>query len=207
MENVVTVIFNVESEAYQAFSELKREVVNDAYVISQMELVKKEYGRIISCEGYDTGITTTDDTSRGGLIGMFTGVLAGPLGMLFGGAMGTLIGSAIDAEDAVKNISMIERVSRKLGNGETALIALVMEENVGVLDTKLQHFKTTIIREDAALVAQEIEDARELQLEMEKEAKKKMREKNRMERRREIDEKRLKIKADFDKLKNKLNKT
>ncbi|HBA98007.1 MAG TPA: hypothetical protein DCZ23_07860 [Lachnospiraceae bacterium] len=101
---------------------------------------------------------------------------------------------------------MMEQVSQKLGDGDTALIALVMEDDKNIFDARLGNFQTDIIRQDAALVAQEIEDARELQIEMEREARRKIHEKNRMERKKEIEEKRLKIKADFEKVKNKLNR-
>ncbi len=41
MENIVSVTFEVESEAYQAMSILKRNAVSDLYAISQTALIKK----------------------------------------------------------------------------------------------------------------------------------------------------------------------
>ena len=75
MENIVTVIFKVGSQGYQAFSELKRDTFNDDYVISGMALVKKERGQIIAQEAYDAGLRTVDDTTMGGLIGGLIGIL------------------------------------------------------------------------------------------------------------------------------------
>jgi hypothetical protein len=41
-ENLILVNYKVESEAYQALSELKRETTNANYTISQAVIVKKE---------------------------------------------------------------------------------------------------------------------------------------------------------------------
>lgn len=204
MEQVVTVVFKVESEAYQAFSQLKRDMTNHSYIITQMMLVKKENGLIIPCETSDSGITTTDDTLKGGLIGMLAGVLGGPLGMLFGSSTGALIGFIKDAGDAEKIVSMAEQVSRALKEGDTALIALVREENPELLDGRFQSFETTILRQDAAVVAQEIEEAKELQKEIEKAADLKAREMKKADRKQKIEEKRVQIQAEFEKIGQKM---
>ena len=41
MENVLMVLFEVESEAYQALAELRHDAVNSSYTISQMGLVRR----------------------------------------------------------------------------------------------------------------------------------------------------------------------
>lgn len=206
MENVVTVIFNEQGDAYRAFSELKKDLVNTSCTITQMALVKKTNGQIVTCEGFDTGITTADDTHKGGLIGMFIGILGGPLGMLFGGSVGALIGSVIDSGDSSNNLSMIEQVSQSLNEGEVALVALAMETGTEMLDARLQPYQVTIIRQDAAIVAQEVEEAKALQKEMETEAKTRMREAKKAERKQDIEEKREKIRADFETFKNRFSK-
>lgn len=206
MENVVTVIFNEEVDAYRAFSELKRDLINNSCTITQMALVRKKGGQIVTCEGFDTGITTTDDTHKGGLIGMFVGMLGGPLGMLFGSSVGALIGSAIDANDSSNSLSLIEKVSQKLNEGEVALVALTIETGTEMLDARLQPYHATIMREDAAVVAQEVEEAKKLQEEMYAEAKKKMREAKKAERKQDIEEKRKKIRSDYEAFKDRFSK-
>ena len=47
-ENVIVAIFNVPSEAYQAFSELKAHTQTVDSLIAQAVLVKKENGLLIS---------------------------------------------------------------------------------------------------------------------------------------------------------------
>ena len=45
MENVVMITFDVEAQAYQAFSQLKNDSVNSAYTILQMAVIKNEDGK------------------------------------------------------------------------------------------------------------------------------------------------------------------
>ena len=46
MENVVMITFDVEAQAYQAFSQLKNDSVNSAYTILQMAVIKNGDGKI-----------------------------------------------------------------------------------------------------------------------------------------------------------------
>lgn len=56
MENIVTVVFKRESEAYQALAELKRDQVNYGYKIVQLGIVKKENGIDKPIEGFDSDL-------------------------------------------------------------------------------------------------------------------------------------------------------
>ena len=205
MENVITVIFPAENEAYRAFSDIKRDMLNPSFVIAQLVLVKKEHdGKISVREAVNSGVNIGDDTAAGGLIGMLAGVLGGPLGMLFGGAFGTLAGMAADSIDAAKEVSLTEQVSRKLLEGDTALIALAQETDENVFDSRLSAFQTTIIRHDAAVVAAEVERALELEAELAREAKRKMREEKKEEIKQKIQAKKEELKAKFEEIKAKI---
>lgn len=204
MENVLMVLFEVESEAYQALAELRHDAVNSSYTISQMGLVKNKEGRILPCEGFDSGVDTRDDMVKGGLIGGLLGILGGPIGMLFTGSMGALIGSVKDSSDAEKNVSMLERVSGKMGEGNVALIALVQEEDESILNRCLSKFKTETIRWDAAVIAEEVEEAQKLEKEMKRQAKERMRDQKKEEYRQNLEQKRAKIHADFEMLKERM---
>ena len=206
MENVAMVLFDVESEAYQALAELKRDAVNSSYMISQMGLVKKQNGRIMPCEGFDSGVDTSDDFVIGGLLGGFVGILGGPLGVLFSGSLGALLGNVKDTLDAEKDISMLEYVGEKTQEGQVALIALLQETDEQIFDRRVSKFKTEILRWDAAVIADEVEEAEKLEKEMEKQARDRMRSRKREERRQNIEEKRNKIHADMEAFKEKFKK-
>ena len=175
-ENVSLVNYNVESEAYQALSELKRETSNANYTISQAAVVKKENGTLHIMDSFVNGAATGDDTWKGSLIGSLVGILGGPLGVLLGGSMGMLIGGAVDANDMADNASLLEKAGDSISDGETAIILLAQEEHETALTAKLNHFEATITRFDAAEVAAEVEHAREVEKQMAREAREKMRE-------------------------------
>ena len=171
-ENLILVNYKVESEAYQALSELKRETSNANYTISQAAIVKKENGTLNIMDGFVNGAMTGDDTWKGSLVG----ILGGPLGVLLGGSMGMLIGGAVDANDMAENASLLEKAGDSILDGETAIILLAQEEYETALTAKLNNFDVSITRFDAAEVAAEVEHAREIEKQMAKEAREKMRE-------------------------------
>ena len=161
--NVVVGLFEVESEAFQAMTELKNDPGSDKSYFSQAALVKKEGGALRALDSFDIGSETLNDTAKGGLIGALVGILGGPIGILLGGAFGALIGSAVDSGDAIDNASVIEQIAGKMDDGDVAIIGIAEEENEDILDQKLQKFNTLIIRCDAAVVEAEVAKAREME--------------------------------------------
>ena len=206
MENVLAVIFEVESEGYQAITTLRQQPLTEQYGILQMSLIKRTGKTVTECDSFQSGVHTTDDTRRGGVIGGLLGVLGGPIGVMLLGSTGALAGSVIDAKDAEKSESLIEKVAEKLTDNSVALIALVTEENEAALDAKLTPFKADIVRFDAADIAQEVEDAEKMQKEMERQARQQLRESKKAERKEAVEKHRAKIKADFEAFKAKFKK-
>ncbi len=174
-ENVVLVNYRVESEAYQALSELKRESVNANYTISQAMIVKRVGGRLSVMDGFVNGGATGDDTWRGGLLGGLIGILGGPIGVLLGGSVGMLVGGAVDAGEMAGNASLLEKAGDSIADGETAIILLAQEAYETALTAKLNNFDVSITRLDAAEVAAEVEHAKEVERQMAKETREKLR--------------------------------
>lgn len=206
MQNVLAVIFREESEGFQAMTQLRQLPSTEKAAILQMVLVKNQDKKISVCDSYDSGLNTTDDMILGGLIGSLVGVLGGPLGVLLMGSYGVLAGSLFDEEDALDSEIMLEAVADKMVDGEVALIALVNEEDESYLDAQLGSFKAEIIRFDAAVVADEIEQAQEMEKEMARQARADMKKAKKAERKEKIDEKRAKIAADWESFKAKFKK-
>ena len=203
MENIVTAIFKVGSQGYQAFSEIKRDPYNASYTISELALVKKQSGYISLQESVHT---LFENTIMAGLIGGLVGVLGGPIGVLLGGSIGLATGSAIDARSEAKNVTLAERVTTSMNDGDVALIALVQETDQSSLDSKLKAFDVTIIRRDAATVQHEIQEAARIQKALVKQVKKELRAQQSAERKANIEKEKKKIKQAFDELKQKLAK-
>ncbi len=206
MENIIIVNFNVESEAYQALTELKSKAITENYVISQALLVKNTDGKIDTLDAFDTGVETRNDTRMGGLIGSLLGIAGGPLGMVIIGGYGALIGSAVDWGDAAQNASLMEHVLDCVTEDKAVLIAVVQEEAASAFDANFEKFQAEVTRFDAAEVAAEVAEAQRVQEEMAREAKKQLREAKKNDRRQAIEERRNKIKTHFSEVKAKHKK-
>ena len=167
MENIVVSIFRVESEAFQAFSELKQFGQTENTKIAQASIVKNEDGIIKVKDSFDLMDSFGSDYFEGGLIGSLIGILGGPLGVLFGFVAGGTIGAFIDLDkDLDKEFdksALITTVSEKLTNGEVAIIALVQEKDESVLNAIFEKYQTIIARWDIATVAAEVESALQIQ--------------------------------------------
>ena len=205
-QNVLVGIFEVESEAFQAMTELKQNPGTEKSFLAQAALVKKENGAVRTLDWFDTGANTMDDAAIGGLVGALFGIIGGPIGILLGGSYGALIGSAVDTGDALGDVSMIEQITGKLVDNEVAIIGLASEEDEAVLDAKFSKFKTTLVRFDAAVVAAEVEEAQKMEKEMARQAKKELRDSKKAERKQKVEEKRSKLSADFEAFKAKFAK-
>lgn len=167
MENVVTAIFKVESEAYKAFTEIRQAPVADNYIVAEAALVKRGEKYIEVVESYDAVGLTTDDTATGLIVGSVVGLLGGPLGVLFGAGVGALVGSLFDEGDAIDSASLLKATSVKLYDGDVALIALVQEDEPA-FDAAFAGYDVTIIRHFAADVMEEVERGRETEAEIAK---------------------------------------
>lgn len=174
-ENIVIASFSVESEAYQAITEIRANPLTEHYAVLQGQVLKNENGRLEEKDGFSTDITTGDDTFAGGMIGSLVGILGGPLGMLLSGSMGALIGAGVDAGDAESEAALLEKAGEKINKGDTAILLLVQEDSEDELNKEFSKFQSTVTRLDAAEVSAEIEHAKEVEEQMAKEARDKLR--------------------------------
>ncbi|MGN1401037.1 MAG: DUF1269 domain-containing protein [Bacillus sp. (in: firmicutes)] len=177
MENVVLTYFDVESEGYQAISELKKVATfEDRFTLSQVALIKKEDGQIYVKESFDTGKRTNDDLLKGGLIGGLIGILAGPVGILLGMWAGASVGSLKDARDLEVEDNLLLSITSRLIDGDEAIIAVIEEKTEEAYDRVMDQFDSVTIRYDAQYIRKEVNHAFEVQKHLHKEAREKMRE-------------------------------
>ncbi len=206
MQNVLAAVFEIESEGYQAITTLRQNPVADNYAILQMALIKRVGKTVSVCDSFNSGISTNDDSLRGGLVGSMLGILGGPIGVLLMGSAGALTGSLVDTSDAISGASLVETVANKMVDGTVALVAVVEEDSEAALDAKLGKFKAEILRFDAAVIAEEVEEAERLQKEMERQARAQLRATKKEEYKKSIEEKRTKLAADFEAFKARFKK-
>ena len=209
MENIVVSIFRVESEAFQAFSELRQFGQTENTKLAQASIVKAEDGIIKVKDSFDLMNSFGSDYFEGGLMGSLIGILGGPLGVLFGFVAGGTIGASIDLDKELDKelaeSALITTVSEKLTNGEVAIIALVQENDESVLNAIFEKYQTIIARWDIATVAAEVESALQIQQDLAHQAEARLiadkKEARKEARREKFDKLKADIKEKFDKLK------
>ena len=207
MLNVVVSIFEVESEAYQAITELKNQKGLKTSIMSEAVLVDKKNGYYTILDNFVIDPDAMDDMAKGGLIGMCIGILGGPLGMLLGASVGSFAGVVSETDKTAETASMLEQMILKLSDNTLAIIGLAEEKDESEIDELLSKYKTIIARFDAAVVEQEVERARDMEKEMENLAKLEVRNQKKEEHQAKVEERRNKMKARFAAIKEKHKKT
>lgn len=204
MQNVITAIFENESEGYQMITELRNAPVTEKAAILQMALVKCDENGLELCDRYE-GIATGAGTMVGGLTGSLIGILGGPLGVLLMGTTGMMAGSMADAGGALSGEALMETVAGKLYKGEVGLIILAEEEDESYIDGVLSKVPVEILRYDALDIAEEVDEAIQIQEEMDRQARMKLRQDRKTAReeewKKEREERKAELEADFEEFK------
>ena len=113
-------------------------------------------------DGYSLGPGAADGTATGMMIGALVGILGGPIGVILGAGIGGLAGNASDTDRAIDTVNAVAVVADKLFEGETAIVALVREDEPA-FDAVFAGYKTTILRYDAADISADVEELRQLE--------------------------------------------
>ena len=198
MQNIITAIFENESDGFQAITELRQAPVTEQAAILQMALVKCDASGLTLSDHYDGIASSAEGMLIGGLMGSLIGILGGPLGVLLMGTSGALAGSMVDMTESVTGEALMETVAGKLVEGEAALIILVEEEDEAYLDGKLNKFQVEILRHDALDIAEEGEEAIKIQKEMDRQARMQLRRSKAEDYKKQLQEKREVRKAELE---------
>ncbi|EHI75504.1 membrane protein [Streptococcus criceti] len=201
MENLVVSIFRTESQAYQAFAELKAFKQTTATKVAQIVLVKNENGHILEQERFDFEDSTANASLAGGLLGGVIGLIGGPVGVLYGAAAGGLYGLAAGDTVDTTETGLIDVVSRKLVAGETAIVALVQEDNEAVINGYFTKYDTEVLRWDVDTVTAEVEAAIKVEADLYNQARAQMKAERKAERKAKVEQFKSNVKAKFEKLK------
>ena len=196
MYNVVVSVFLVESEAFQAFTELRLTPAGEEYIVAEAALIKNKEG-VTSVE--DTFALRAPDSaqSTGIIIGSLAGVLGGPIGVLLGASYGAIVGGTVDATTALDNLSAIEVLAGKIFEGETVIVALVKEEEPA-FDKAFEKYDITLVRYDAADIIEDVNRAYDLQAEADNLLIEQLRADRKAEREVRREERRAELKAKFE---------
>ena len=162
-KRVIILNFQVESQAYQAFSEIKK--------LHAVRSIKGEQMAVVSHDPNGThqfkiedfiDFTGNNKSSTGGLIGMLVGVLGGPLGILLGWFAGGMIGATQDAKEIKDAQTVFDFVGNKIGEGATGLILIAdVEDNRPLNQLVMMELGGEITRLDYEDVEKDVHDAKE----------------------------------------------
>ncbi|WP_338752918.1 DUF1269 domain-containing protein [Bacillus sp. FJAT-52991] len=172
-KKVLIMTFEMNSQAYEAFSKLKELHLQQRIVVEQMAIVNHDEAHSFQVKDF-LDMTGNDKLITGGLIGMLVGILGGPLGMLLGWTTGSIIGGTGDASEVKDALSAFEKTSDAISQGKTGLIVIASEYAEEVID-QLVHGELNgeVIRLHEQSVREEVEAARQAEKELRKEARKK----------------------------------
>ncbi|MBQ9001212.1 MAG: DUF1269 domain-containing protein, partial [Eggerthellaceae bacterium] len=159
-------------------------------------LIQNKSNMIDLIDGYGYG-PVDGGASKGMVIGSLIGILGGPIGVLLGAATGALAGSVSDDNRAIDTASVVAVVAGKIYDGETAIAALVQEEEPA-FDAVFADYKTTVIRYDAADIADDVERFYDFGAELTNQMVQEVKADRKAERAERREEQRAKIKAGFD---------
>lgn len=160
MEKQVAVLtFGEDTQSYKAFSVIKKYHLEHQLKVEQIAVIKRKIDGELSVEDF-LDITGADKTNKGGLIGMFVGILGGPFGVLLGGLIGSTIGIFRDKKEVTHAYSVFENTLKSIKPGKTGVIAIVEETKEDVLDNIVHEGNGKIDRYLEAELRSEIEAAR-----------------------------------------------
>jgi|tagenome__1003787_1003787.scaffolds.fasta_scaffold20856756_2 uncharacterized membrane protein len=171
--SVIAVAFEDDRSAYKALTVLKELDAQDRVDVREAVVVTRgEDGQVVTKD--EVTSTFLPGTAGGGLIGLLVGIIGGPLGMLLGGSYGLLAGSLFDLYDADETGSALSAISSSVKPGRTALLAVVEEQSVEVVDTAMTDLGGTVLRRAVADVEAEIAAAEEAESTAKQEARKEL---------------------------------
>ena len=160
-ENIIVTTFSEDSRAYEALARLKELAAEDQIDLHDGAVAERAQDGTLHLRdatgNEDDGLATL----TGGTIGLLIGILAGPLGVLLGGAVGLLAGAIVDAEDDDETDSVLEHISRSIGNGETAVLADLDESGPVAVDAAMAALAGRVTRYARSDVEAEIAGAEE----------------------------------------------
>jgi uncharacterized membrane protein len=145
MSKFIFVLFPNEAKAYEGTRALK-----DLHAEGSLSL----YDMAVVTKGADGKLAVKDEadsgpigTGVGALVGGLTGLLGGPVGAAMGLSVGAMAGSFSDIFRMGVGSDFVDKVSRQLSPGKTAIVAEVEEDWVTPLDTRMAAIGGVVVRE------------------------------------------------------------
>ncbi|RTE93204.1 DUF1269 domain-containing protein [Bradyrhizobium sp. LVM 105] len=144
MSRFVVTTFGTEAKAYEGTHALKELHAEGELTLYGFAVIAKDAGGQVSIKEAPDDLT---GTALGTLVGALVGLLGGPAGVVVGMTAGMMLGSIGDLINIGVGADFVDKVSRELAPGKTAVIAEVDEEWVTPLDTRMEAIGGSVARE------------------------------------------------------------
>src|SRR3954447_6765974 len=154
-ENVILVTFQDESLPFEALASVRQLDATQQIVLRDAAVVSRSDTGQLSLRD-ETDDDDAPGTVTGGIVGLIVGILGGPIGVLFGGAVGLMAGSLYDLAGEEDTDSDLEHIARDIPNGTTALIAALGEYGRAPLDDAMRALDGSVSRYARADVEAEL---------------------------------------------------
>jgi uncharacterized membrane protein len=144
MDNIVVVVFENESKAYQGSQALREmEIEGSIHLYAKAVLSSDADGKVQVKQSSDLGAAAT----AGGLvIGALIGLLGGPVGAAIGAGVGTSGGFLYDMAHLGVSQDYLDGVGKSLKPGKAAVVAEIWEDWTLPVDTTMQSFGGVVFR-------------------------------------------------------------
>jgi uncharacterized membrane protein len=145
MSKFVVAIFPNEAKAYEGTRAMKDLQAEGSLTLYGMAVVTKGAdGKAIVKETADPGPL---GMGVGALTGGLVGLIGGPAGAAVGLATGTMLGGWSDLFNLGVGTDFLDKVSRELSPGKSAVVAEVEEDWVTPVDTRMEAIGGTVLRQ------------------------------------------------------------
>lgn len=145
MSKFVVAIFPTEAKTYEGTRAMKDLQAEGSLTLYGLAVVTKAAdGKAVVKETADRGPL---GTGVGALVGGLVGLVGGPAGAAVGLATGTVLGGWSDLFNLGVGTDFLDKVSRELSPGKSAVVAEVEEDWVTPLDTRMEAIGGTVLRQ------------------------------------------------------------
>jgi len=144
MDKMLAVVFKDEKAAYEGTRALSDLNAQGSIELDALAVIKKNADGGVSTKQVDGDFPI--QTFAGTAIGAVTGLLAGPIGVAAGGAVGAWAGMVGDLYAAGVDANFVSDVSSALTPGKCAVVAEVEEEWVTPIDTSMEAIGGVVYR-------------------------------------------------------------
>lgn len=145
MSKFVVAIFPTEAKAYEGTRAMKDLQAEGSLTLYGQAVVTKDAGgKAVVKDSADRGPL---GMGVGALAGGLVGLVGGPAGAAVGLATGTVLGGWSDLFNLGVGTDFLDKVSRELTPGKSAVVAEVEEDWVTPLDTRMEALGGTVLRQ------------------------------------------------------------